>query len=78
METPEVSRGGDLMFTTGFPIKDDMAAQVRWSADRRLRRRRPVGSTAALPAQAATRDAQRGGPAERPLFTIAADVQFID
>src|SRR3981081_2135871 len=30
METPEVQpRAGDLMFTSGFPIKDDMAAQIR-------------------------------------------------
>ena len=30
METPEVQpRAGDLMFTTGFPIKDDRAAQIR-------------------------------------------------
>src|SRR5207244_13376249 len=30
METPEVQpRAGDLMFTTGFPIKDDLAAQIR-------------------------------------------------
>src|ERR1019366_7348359 len=30
METPEVlPRAGDLMFTTGFPIKDDPEAQIR-------------------------------------------------
>src|SRR5947209_18252953 len=30
METPEIQpRAGDLMFTTGFPIKDDLSAQVR-------------------------------------------------
>src|SRR6266853_6958082 len=30
METPEVlPRAGDLMFTTGFPIKDDTEAQIR-------------------------------------------------
>jgi len=30
METPEVQpRAGDLMFTTGFPIKDDPDAQIR-------------------------------------------------
>jgi PucR family transcriptional regulator, purine catabolism regulatory protein len=30
METPEVQpRAGDLMFTTGFPIKDDREAQIR-------------------------------------------------
>src|SRR6266850_6198911 len=30
METPEVQpRAGDLMFTSGFPIKDDIAAQIR-------------------------------------------------
>src|SRR6266851_3073018 len=30
METPEVQpRAGDLMFTTGFPIKDDPEAQIR-------------------------------------------------
>src|SRR5437879_9546250 len=30
METPEVQpRAGDLMFTSGFPIKDDPDAQIR-------------------------------------------------
>src|SRR5947199_3500050 len=30
METPEIMpRTGDLLLTTGFPIKDDRAAQVR-------------------------------------------------
>src|SRR6266403_2948914 len=30
METPEVQpRAGDLMFTSGFPIKDDTDAQIR-------------------------------------------------
>ena len=30
METPEVQpRAGDLMFTSGFPIKDDTGAQIR-------------------------------------------------
>ena len=30
METPEVQpRAGDLMFTSGFPIKDDVSAQIR-------------------------------------------------
>src|SRR5260370_2933247 len=30
METPEIlPRAGDLMFTTGFPLKDDAEAQTR-------------------------------------------------
>src|SRR5487761_462622 len=30
METPEIlPRAGDLIFTTGFPIKDDAQAQIR-------------------------------------------------
>ncbi len=30
METPEIQpRPGDLLLTTGFPIKDDRAAQIR-------------------------------------------------
>src|SRR5947209_19870825 len=30
METPEIQpRAGDLMFTSGFPIKDDPDAQIR-------------------------------------------------
>src|SRR5260221_14674339 len=30
METPEIiPRAGDLLLTTGFPIKDDRAAQIR-------------------------------------------------
>ncbi|MFI5282145.1 MAG: PucR family transcriptional regulator [Candidatus Dormibacterales bacterium] len=80
METPEVQpRAGDLMFTTGFPIKDDPDAQVRLVT-------RIAGSGGAglvirpqpymqeLPAQMIS-EADR---LEVPLITVGADVHLID
>ncbi|HYM66735.1 MAG TPA: PucR family transcriptional regulator ligand-binding domain-containing protein, partial [Patescibacteria group bacterium] len=80
METPDVQpRAGDLMFTTGFPIKDDPGAQVRLVE-------RIAGSGGAglvvrpqpymheLPAQMVS-EADR---LQVPLLTVAADVHLID
>jgi PucR family transcriptional regulator, purine catabolism regulatory protein len=80
METPEVQpRAGDLMFTSGFPIKDDMAAQIRLVV--RIADSggaglvvRPLPYLRKLPPEMLS-EADR---LNVPLFTIAADVQFID
>ncbi len=80
METPEIQpRPGDLMFTTGFPIKDDVSAQIR------LVERiagsggaglvvRPMPYLRKLPPEMLT-EADR---LKVPLFTIPPDVQFVD
>jgi purine catabolism regulator len=80
METPEVQpRAGDLMFTTGFPIKDDREAQIR------LVERiadsggaglvvRPHPYLRKLPPEMVT-EADR---LNVPLFTVGPDVQLID
>src|ERR1700730_7450532 len=80
METPEVQpRAGDLMFTSGFPIKDDPSAQIRLVS--RIADSggaglvvRPMPYLRKLPPEMLT-EADR---LNVPLFTIAADVQFID
>src|SRR5258708_17825278 len=79
METPEVlPRAGDLMFTTGFPIKDDADAQIRLVS--RIAESggaglvvRPMPYLTKLPSEMLT-EANR---LNVPLFTIGADVQFI-
>jgi purine catabolism regulator len=80
METPEVQpRSGDLMFTSGFPIKDDTDAQIRLVS--RIADSggaglvvRPMPYLRKLPPEMLS-EADR---LNVPLFTIAADVQFID
>jgi PucR family transcriptional regulator, purine catabolism regulatory protein len=80
METPEVQpRAGDLMFTTGFPIKDDREAQIRLVG--RIADSggaglivRPLPYLRKLPPEMLT-EADR---LNVPLFTVAADVQFVD
>src|ERR1700682_4592043 len=80
METPDVQpRAGDLMFTTGFPIKDDPAAQIRLVS--RIADSggaglvvRPLPYLRKLPPEMLT-EADR---LNVPLFTVGADVQFID
>src|SRR5260221_14512763 len=80
METPEVHpRAGDLMFTTGFPIKDDPGAQVRLIA--RIAESggvglvvRPMPYLRKLPPELRT-EADR---LHLPLFTIPPDGQLID
>jgi PucR family transcriptional regulator, purine catabolism regulatory protein len=80
METPEIlPRAGDLMFTTGFPIKDDTEAQIRLIS--RIADSggvglvvRPMPYLRKLPPEMLT-EADR---LHVPLFTIAAGVQLID
>src|SRR5438093_11143571 len=80
METPEVEpRAGDLMFTSGFPIKDDPDAQIR------LVGRIAEGGGAGLvvrPLPYLRRlTPEMVSEADRlkvPLFTISSDVQFVD
>ncbi len=80
METPEVQpRAGDLMLTTGFPIKDDRDAQVRLIG--RIAEGggaglvvRPHPYLRKLPAEMLT-EADR---LNVPVFTVGADVQMID
>ena len=80
METPEVRpRAGDLMLTTGFPIKDDREAQIRLVA--RIADAggaglvvRPMPYLRKLPPEMVT-EANR---LNVPLFTVAQDVQLID
>src|SRR5665213_3502119 len=80
METPEVQpRAGDLMFTTGFPIKDDREAQIRLIA--RIADSggaglvvRPHPYLRKLPPEMVT-EADR---LDVPLFTVGPDVQLID
>src|SRR5260370_12136459 len=80
METPEVQpRAGDLMFTPGFPIKDDPDAQVRLVS--RIADSggaglvvRPMPYLRKLPAEMLS-EADR---LNVPLFTVSSDIQFID
>jgi purine catabolism regulator len=80
METPEIlPRAGDLMFTTGFPIKDDTEAQIRLVS--RIADSggvglvvRPMPYLRKLPPEMLT-EADR---LHVPLFTVAAGVQLID
>ncbi|HKB34700.1 MAG TPA: PucR family transcriptional regulator ligand-binding domain-containing protein [Candidatus Dormibacteraeota bacterium] len=80
METPEIlPRAGDLMFTTGFPIKDDAEAQIRLVS--RIADSggvglvvRPMPYLKKLPPEMLT-EADR---LHVPLFTIAPGVQLID
>ncbi|TMG17932.1 MAG: hypothetical protein E6H99_12835 [Chloroflexi bacterium] len=80
METPEVQpRAGDLMFTSGFPIKDDPDAQIRLVG--RIAEGggaglvvRPLPYLRRLPPEMIT-EADR---LKVPLFTISSDVQFVD
>src|ERR1700694_2773718 len=79
METPEVQpRAGDLMFTTGFPIKDDPKAQIGLIS--RIAESggaglvvRPLPYLRKLPPEMLS-EADR---LNVPLFTIGADVQMI-
>src|SRR4030088_2490063 len=80
METPEVQpRAGDLMFTTGFPIKDDPKAQIGLIG--RIAESggaglvvRPMPYLRKLPPEMLS-EADR---LNVPLFTVTGEVQFID
>jgi purine catabolism regulator len=80
METPDVQpRAGDLIFTTGFAIKDDRAAQIRLVeriADSQGAGLvvRPHPYLRQLPPEMVT-EADR---LNVPLFTVGPDVQLID
>jgi PucR family transcriptional regulator, purine catabolism regulatory protein len=80
METPEIQpRAGDLMFTSGSPIKDDPDAQIRLVsriADSGAAGLvvRPMPHLKTL-APAMVTEADR---LKVPLFMIASDVQFVD
>src|SRR3982075_1433067 len=80
METPEIQpRAGDLMFTTGFPIKDDREAQIGLVAriaesDGAGLGGRPHPYLRKLPPEMVT-EADR---LNVPLFTVGPDVQLID
>src|SRR3979490_1104601 len=80
METPEVRpRAGDLMLTTGFPIKDDREAQIRLvgriaDAGGAGLVVRPMPYLRKLPPEMAS-EADR---LNVPLFTVGPDVQLID
>ena len=80
METPDIQpRAGDLIFTTGFPIKDDREAQIGLLA--RIATAggaglvvRPQPYLKKIPAEMLT-EADR---LDLPLFTVGADTQFVD
>ncbi len=80
METPEVQpRAGDLIFTTGFPIKDDPQAQIRLIAKIADSEGaglvvRPYPYMRKLPPEMVS-EADR---LNVPLFTVAQDVQMVD
>ncbi|HXM73406.1 MAG TPA: PucR family transcriptional regulator ligand-binding domain-containing protein [Candidatus Dormibacteraeota bacterium] len=80
METPEIlPRAGDLMFTTGFPIKDDPAAQIRLVS--RIADSGGVGLVVRPMPYLRKLPPEMLSEADRlnvPLFTIGADVQLID
>src|SRR5438132_6159300 len=80
METPDIQpRSGDLLLTTGFPIKDDRAAQIRVVG--RIAESGGVGLVVKpLPylkklAPEMLSESERLGV---PLFTVASNVQLID
>src|SRR5260370_28277690 len=80
METPEIlPRAGDLMFTTGFPIKDDAEAQIRLVS--RLADSGGVGLVVLPMPYLKKLPPEMLIEADRlhaPLFTIAAGLHLID
>ncbi len=80
METPDIQpRSGDLVLTTGFPIKDDLVAQVRLIS--RIAESGGVGLV--IKPQPYLRKVAREMLSESdrlnvPLFTVAQNVQLID
>src|SRR5258708_7264238 len=80
METPEVQpRAGDLIFTTGFPIKDDPEGQIRLitkiaDSEGAGLVVRPYPYMRKLPPEMLS-EADRLGV---PLFTVTQDVQMVD
>ena len=80
METPEVKpREGDLMFTTGFPIKDDTAAQIALVG--RIAESGGAGLVVRPHPYLRKLPPEMISEADRlsvPLFTVGPDVQLID
>src|SRR6266850_2337603 len=80
METPEVQpRAGDLMFTTGFPIKDDPEAQIRLVA--RIADSGGAGLVVRPHPYLRKLPPEMLAEADRlnvPLFTVGPDVSLID
>src|SRR5436305_15186757 len=80
METPDIQpRTGDLLLTTGFPIKDDRAAQIRLIG----RIAEAGGAGIVVKPQPYLRKVapEMVSEADRlnvPLLTVGADVQLID
>src|SRR5437016_9213489 len=80
METPDIQpRSGDLLLTTGFPIKDDRAAQIRLIG--RIADSGGVGLVVKPLPYLKKLAPEMLSESERlsvPVFTISADVQMID
>ena len=80
METPDLQpRAGDLIFTTGFPIKDDRAAQIALLS----RIAEAGGAGLVLRPQPYMKKVppEMVSEADRlslPLFTVGAETQFVD
>src|SRR5438105_2042050 len=80
METPDIQpRTGDLLLTTGFPIKDDRAAQIRLVS--RIAESGGAGLVVKPHPYLRKLAPEMLTEADRlnvPLFTIGADVQLVD
>ena len=80
METPEIQpRAGDLLLTTGFPIKDDRAAQIRLVS--RIADSGGAGLVIKPHPYIRKLAPEMISEADRlgvPLFTVGADVQLVD
>jgi PucR family transcriptional regulator, purine catabolism regulatory protein len=80
METPELQpRAGDLILTTGFPIKDDPTAQVRLVT--RIADSKAAGLIIKPHPYLRKLAPELVGEADRlgvPVFTVGADVQLVD
>ncbi len=80
METPEIQpRAGDLLLTTGFPIKDDLAAQIRLIG--RIAESGGAGLVVKPHPYLRKLAPEMLTEADRldvPLFTVPANVQLVD
>src|SRR5471032_2344348 len=80
METPEVQpRAGDLIFTTGFPIKDDPEGQIKLIA--RIADSEGAGLVVRPYPYMRKLPPEMVSEADRlnvPLFTVTQDVQMVD
>jgi purine catabolism regulator len=80
METPDIQpRSGDLVLTTGFPIKDDLAAQIRLIS--RIADSGAVGLVIKPQPYLRKVAPEMLSESDRlnvPLFTVAQNVQLID